>query len=209
MPYSLTYTTDQPHTIHHSPQHSLTTPFPPPSLQVDADDVEEARRSGYPHISTVHGQVRMWLVAEEDIEKGCEIRYDILSANLPRQVLGQMRVSEDYEAKKATSKKESAKDEDDSDEDDEENEGGGRASKVKREVIIPWRKRKQPPTMRPPALGPDPLHRLDERCFGKKFKEEGDEEEGEDGDDTKSEASHDRCDCVAFRLAVEPPPVYL
>ena len=120
-----------------------------------------------------------------------------------------MRVSEDYEAKKAPSKKENAKDEDDSDEDDEENEGGGgRASKVKREVL-PWRKRKQPPTMRPPALGPDPLHRLDERCFGKKFKEEGDEEEGEDGDDTKSEASHDRCDCVAFRLAVEPPPVYL
>ena len=151
----------------------------------------------------------MWLVAEEDIEKGCEIRYDILSANLPRQVLSQMRVSEDYEAKKAPSKKENAKDEDDSDEDDEENEGGGgRASKVKREVL-PWRKRKQPPTMRPPALGPDPLHRLDERCFGKKFKEEGDEEEGEDGDDTKSEASHDRCDCVAFRLAVEPPPVYL
>ena len=112
--------------------------------------------------------------------------------------------------KKAPSKKENAKDEDDSDEDDEENEGGGgRASKVKREVL-PWRKRKQPPTMRPPpALGPDPLHRLDERCFGKKFKEEGDEEEGEDGDDTKSEASHDRCDCVAFRLAVEPPPVYL
>jgi len=131
------------------------------------------------------GELRMWLVAEETIPRGAEIRFDARSANLPSSAVGACSELSMMEAAE-TAAEEMA-----------EEEGG--------KGLPMWRRRRQPAGLTPPALGPDALARLDALCFGSREAEDDDDEEDEEEDEEEEQAP---VDGNGYRAAAEPPPLY-
>jgi len=98
---------------------------------------------GAPVLASPHDsdELTIWLVADEDIPAGAEIRYDPRSANLPARATPPACAEGTHD-------------------EDAEHEDGDE------EDAPPWRARRQPACMHPPNLGPEMLSKLDRMCFG-------------------------------------------